>query len=173
MGKQCKQWQTLFSWAPKSLWMVTAAMKLKDPCSLEEKQWQTYTMYWKTETLLCLQSPLDCKQIKQVNPKGNQPWIFIRKTDAQAEAPILWPPDVNNWLIWKDPDAGKDWRQEEKGTTEDELFGWHHWLDEHGFEQVPEVGDRQGSLPCCSSWGHKESDTTEWMNWTELMNVTH
>ena len=114
-----------------------------------------------------LESPLDCKEIKLVNPKGNQPWIFIGKTDADAEAPILWPPDAKNWLLGKDPAAGKDWRQEEKGMTEEEMVGWHHtqtpW---HEFEQDPGVGDEQGSLfiTCCSLWGCKESDVTEQLN---------
>ena len=102
-----------------------------------------------------------------VNHKGNQYWIFIGRTDAKAETPILWPPDAKNWLIWKDPDAGQDWRQEEKGMTEDEIVGWHHRLDGHKFEQAPGVGDGQGSLACWNLWGHKESDTTEWLNWTE------
>ena len=112
-----------------------------------------------------LQSPQDCKDIQPVNPKGNQSWIFIGRTDAKAETPILRPPDGKNWLIWKDPDAGNDWKQEGKGTTEDEVIGWHHWLDGHEFEQALEVGDRQGSVACCSPWGCKESDMTEWMNW--------
>ena len=112
-----------------------------------------------------LESPLDCKEIKPVNPKGNQSWIFIRRTDAEAETPILWLPDAKNWLIGKDPDAGKDWRQEEKGMMEDEMVGWHHWLDGHEFEQAPGVGDGQGSLACCSPWDHKESDMTERLNW--------
>ena len=94
----------------------------------------------------------------------NQSWIFIGRTDAEAEAPILWPPDVRNWLIRKYPDAGKDWRWEEKGTTEDEMVGWHHWLNEHEFEQTPGDGDVQGSLVCYSQWGHKELDTTEQLN---------
>ena len=93
-----------------------------------------------------LESPLDCKGIKAVNPKGNQSWIFIGWTDAEAEAPILWPPDVKNWLIGKDPDAGKDWRQEEKGITEHEMVGWHHGLDGHEFEQALEAGNGQGGL---------------------------
>ena len=105
-----------------------------------------------------LERPLECKEIQPVNSKGSQSWIFIRRTDAEAEAPILWPPDVKNWLIGKDPDAGKEWRQEEKGTTEDEMTGWHH------FEQAPGVGDGQGSLACCSLWGCKESDLIE-LNW--------
>ena len=109
-----------------------------------------------------LESPLDRKEIKLVNPKGNQPWIFIGKTDAEAEAPILWPPDVKNWLIGKDPDAEKDWRQEE--MTEDEMVGWHHRLDGHESEQVPGFGDGQGSLVCYRSWGHKELAVTEQLN---------
>ena len=109
---------------------------------------------------------VDCKIIP-VNRKGNQPWIRIGRTVAEAEIPILWPPDVRNWLIWKDPDTGKDWSQEKKGMTEDEMVRWHHWLDGHEFEQAPGVGNGQGSLACCSPWGHKESDMTERMNWTE------
>ena len=104
-----------------------------------------------------------------VNPKGNQSWILIGKPDAEAETAILWPPGEKNWLIWKDPDAGKDWRQEKKGMTEDEMVGWHHLLDEHEFEQALRVGDRQGSLACCSPWSRKESDTTEWLNWTKCV----
>jgi len=98
---------------------------------------------------------------------------FVGRMDAEAETPILWLPDVKNWLIGKDPDAGKDWRQREKGMTEDEMFGWHHWLNGHEFEQTPGIGDRQGSLVCCSPWGHKESDTTEQLNWTELELLTN
>ena len=97
--------------------------------------------------------------------KGNQSWILTGRTDAEAETPILWPPDMKNWLIWKDPDAGKDWRWEEKRMTEEEMVGWHHWLDRHEFEQAPRVGDGQGSLVCCRPWDHKESDTTEGPNW--------
>ena len=115
-----------------------------------------------------LENPLDCKEIQPVNLKGNQYWILIGRAGAEAETPILWPPDVKNWLIGKDPDAGKDWRQEEKGTTEDEMVGWHHQFDWHEFEQAPGVDDGQGSLVCCSPQGHKELDTTEWLNWTEL-----
>ena len=113
-----------------------------------------------------LESPLNYKEIKPVNPKGNQTWIFTGRTDAETEAPILWPPDVKNWLIGKDPDAGKDWRQGERGTMEDEMVGWHHQLDGHEFEQARGVCDGEGSLVCCSPWSHKESDTTEWL--TEL-----
>ena len=112
-------------------------------------------------------SPLDNKEIKPVNPKGNQPWIFIGRADAEAEAPVLWPPDVKNWLTGKYPDAGKDWGQEEKGMTEDEMVGWHHQLNGHEFEWTPGGGDGQGGLVCCSPWGHKELDTTERLNWTE------
>ena len=111
-----------------------------------------------------LESPLDCKEVKPVNHKRNQSWIFFGRTDAKAEALILWPPD-ENWLIGKDPDAGKDWRQEEKGTTEDELVGWHHWIDGHEFEQAPGTSDGQGNLACYSLWGHKKSDVTEGLNW--------
>ena len=114
-----------------------------------------------------LLSPLDCKDVKPVNPKGNQSWIFIGRTDAKAEAPILWPPDAKNWLIGKDPHAGKDWRQEEKGMTEDEMVGWHHWFNAHEFEQPPGVCVGQGSLACCSPWGCKKSNMTEQLNWTD------
>ena len=107
-------------------------------------------------------------EVKPVHPKGNQSWIFTGRTDAEAEAPILWLPDVKSWLTGKDPDAGKDWGQEETGVAEDEMVGWHHWLNGHEFEQTPEVGDGQGGLACCSPWGRKESDMTEWLNWTEL-----
>ena len=112
-----------------------------------------------------LDSLLDCKEIKPVNPKGNQHWTFIRRTDAEDEAPILWPPDAKSQ---KDPDVRKDWGQEEKGMTEDKMVGWHHWLNGHEFEQALADSDGQGSLACCSPWGNEESDTTEWLNWTEL-----
>ena len=123
--------------------------------------------FWTVVLEKTLESPLGCREIKPVNPKGNQSWIFIGRTDAEAEVPILWLSDVKNWLIWKDPDAGKDWIQEERGTTEDEMVGWHHQFDGHEFEQAFGVGDGQGSLVCCSSWGCRELDTTEWLNWTE------
>ena len=181
MGKQWKQWLTLFWGAPKSLQMVTAAMKLKDACSLEEKHrqhikekprqhikkqrhyiankgpssqsygfssshawmWELDSKeswapknwcFWTVVLEKTLESPLDCKEIKTVNTNGNQSWIFIGKTNAEAST--RWPPDVKNWLTGKDPDAGKDWRQEEKGKTEDEMVGWHHWLKGHEFEQA-------------------------------------
>ena len=111
-----------------------------------------------------LLSPLECKEIKPVNPKGNQPWILIGRTDAEAETPILWPPDEKSWLIREDPEAGKDWRQEEKGTTENEMARWHHRLDGHEFEQAWGAGDGQGGLACFSPWGHKKSGTSEWLN---------
>ena len=120
-----------------------------------------------------VESPLDCKEIKSVNPKGDQSWIFIGRTNAEAETPILCPPDAKNWLIWKDPDAGKDWRREEKGMIENELVGWHHWLDGHEFEEAPGVGDGQGSLGCCSSWGRKELDMTDRLNWTDWIYLEH
>ena len=113
---------------------------------------------------------LDCKEIQLVHPKGDQSWILIGRTDVEAEIPILWPPDVKNWLIWKDPDAGKDGRWEEMGITENEMVGWHHRLNGHEFGWTAGVGDGQGGLACCSSWGCKESDTTEQLNWTEGRN---
>ena len=115
-----------------------------------------------------LESPLDCKGIQPVHPKGDQSWVFIGRTDAEAETPIVRPPHGKNWLIGKDPDAGKDCEQEEKGTTEDEMVGWHHQLHGLEFEQASGVGDGQGGLACCDSWGRKELDTTERLNWTEL-----
>ena len=117
--------------------MHTYALKLLS-CDVGEDSWE---------------NPLDCK-IKPVNPKGNQSWVFIGRTDVEAETAILWSPNAKNWLIGKDPDAGKDWRQEEKAAREDEMVGWHHWPDEHEFEQAPGVGDGQGGLVYCSPWGH-------------------
>ena len=114
-----------------------------------------------------LESSLECKEIQPVHPKWNQSWIFIGKTHAEAETPILWPHDGKNWLLWQGYDAGKDWRQEEKGMIEDEMVEWHHQHDGHEFEQAPGAGDGQGSLECCSPWGHNKLDVTEWQNWTE------
>ena len=111
-----------------------------------------------------LLSPLDCKEIKSVCPKGNQSWIVIERTDVEAETPVLWAADVKNWLSVEGPDAGKDWRQEEKGMTEDEMVGCHYQLNGHEFEQALRVGDGQGSLVCCSPLGCKESDTTKRLN---------
>ena len=199
MGKQWKQWETLFFWAPKSLQMVTAALKLKDApwkksydhLSMLKSRDITLptkiclvkvTVFWvvmygcecwtikKDEhqridafELWCWKSPLDCKEIKPVNPKGNQSWKI--RIDAEAKTPILWPPDAKSWLLGKDPDAGKDWRREEKGTTQDEMVGWHHRFEGHEFLQAPGVGDGQGTLACCSPWDHKKSDMTERLNW--------
>ena len=125
--------------------------------------------FWTVVLEETLESPLNCKEIQPVHPKGDQSWIFIGRTEVEAEIPILWPLDAKSWFIGKDPDAGKDWGQEEKGMTEDEMVGWHHWLDGHEFEWTLRVGDGQGGLACCDSWGHKELDTTEWLNWSELM----
>ena len=143
---RCESWHYKESWASKSwcLWIVV----------LEKT----------------LESPLDCKEIQPVLSKGDQSWVFIGRTDAKAETPILWPPCTKCWLIGKDPDAGRDWGQEEKGTmTEDEMAGWHHGLDGHEFEWTPGAGDGQGGLVCCDSWGSKESDMTEWLNWTDAL----
>ena len=111
--------------------------------------------FWTVVLEKTLESPLDCKEIQPVHPKRNQSWIFIGRTDAEAETPILWPPDAKNWLIGKDPDAGKDWRLEEKGMTEDAVVGWHHQLSGHRFEQALGVGDGQRSLACFSPWGRR------------------
>ena len=133
-----------------------------------EESWaQKNWCFWTVVLEKTLESTLDYKEIQPVYPKGDQSGVFFGRTDVEAEILILWPPDMQSSLIWKDPDAGKDWRQEEKGTTEDEMVGWHHRLNGCGFGWIPEVGDGQGGLACCSSWGHKESDMTEWLNWTE------
>ena len=234
MGKKWKKWQTLFSWAPKSLWTLTVAVKLKDTCSLEEKQCKqwlitfldskitadgdcsheikwclllgrkvmtnlssvlksgditlptyivTYSQrngfssshvwmweldckegwvpknwcFWTVVLEKTLESLLNCKEIKQSILKEINPEYSL-EGHAEAEAPILWPPDVKRWIIRKDPDTVKDWRQEEKEMTEDEMAGWHHWLNGHEFEQAPGDSEGQGSLAGCSPWGHKESD---------------
>ena len=120
-----------------------------------------------------LESPLDCKEIQPVYPKGDKSWVFIGGTDVEAETPILWPPDAESWVIWKDPDAGEDWGQEEKGTTEDEMVGWDHRHNGHEFEWTLGVDDGQGGLACCGSWGRKESDTTELLNWTDIYIYTY
>ena len=207
MGKQWKQWQTSF-WGAPSVQMVTAATKLKDSCSLEEKLWQSRQhikkqrhyfakkrsssqddgfssshvwvweldyeerwvlknwRFWTVVLEKTLESPLDCKEIQPVHPKENHSWIFTGRTYVEAETPILQPSDVKRWLIWKDPDAGKDWRQEEKGTTKDEMTGWHHWLNGHEFEVTPGVGDGQGGLACCSLWGRRVGhDWGTGLNW--------
>ena len=208
MGKQC---QTLFFGAPKSLQMVTAAMKLKDSYSLEgkldqprqhiKKQRHYYVnkcpssqgyrfssghvclweldckeswvlknwCFWTVVLEKSLESPLDCKEIQPVHPKGDQSWVFIGRIDVEAETPVLWPPDAKNWLIGKDPDAGKDWGQEEKVTREDEMAWWHHRLDGHRFGWTPGVGDGPGGLACCGSWARRvRHDWATELNWTEL-----
>ena len=129
------------------------------------KNWCFWTMVLEKT----LESPLDCKEIQPIHPKGDQSWVFFGRTDVEAETTILWPPDVKRWLIWKDPDTVKDWGQEKKGMTEDEMSGWHHWINGHGFGWAPGVRDGQGGLACCISWCCKEWDRTEWLNWTELI----
>ena len=128
--------------------------------------------FWTVVLEKTLESPLDCKEIQPVNPKGNKSWIFIGRTNDKAEAPVLCPPDAKSWLTGKDPEAGKDWGQEEKGMTEDEIVGWHHQLYGHGFGWTPGVGDGQGGLAYCGSWGHKELDTTERLNWTTQYSLS-
>ena len=127
--------------------------------------------FWTGVLEKILESPLDSKENKPVNPKGNQSWIFIGRTDAKAETPILWPPEAKNWLIWKDPDAGKDWRQEEKGTIENEMIGWHHQLNGYEFEQAPAGGDGQGSLACCSQSMGSQRIGHDWA--TDLTGFAH
>ena len=123
--------------------------------------------FWTVVLEKTLGSPLDCNEVQLVHPKGDQSWVFIGRTDAKAETPVLWPPHAKSWLTGKDPDAGRDWGQEEKGTTEDEMAGWHHRLNGHEFEWTLGVDDGQAGLACFDSWSRKESDTTEWLNWTE------
>ena len=120
--------------------------------------------FWTVVLEKTLESPLDCKEIQAANPKGDQSWVFIGRTDAEAETPVLWPPHAKSWLIGKESDAGRDCGQEEKGTTEDEMAGWHHWLDGRESEWTPGDSEEQRSPVCCSPWGHKESDTTEWLH---------
>ena len=202
MGKQWKQWETLF-WGGsritadgdcsheierslllgrKAMINLDSILKSRDITSLAKvhlvkamafplvmwmweldykESWAPKNWcFWTVVLEKTLESPLDCKELQQVHPKGNQSWIFTGRTDAEAEAPILWPPDAKSQLIEEDPDAGKDWGQEEKGTTEDKMVGWHHRLNGHECEYTSGVGDAQGSLVCCSPWGHKESDMT-------------
>ena len=124
--------------------------------------------FWTVVLEKTLECPLDCKEIQPVYPKGDRSWVFIGRTDVEAKTTILWLPRAKSWLIGKDPDAEKDWGQEEKGTTEAEVAGWHHQLNGHGFGWTSGAGDGQGGLACCGSWGRKELDTTERLNWTEL-----
>ena len=133
----------------------TIYLKLKNWC------------FWTVVLEKTLESPLDCKEIKPVNPKGNQPWIFIEIIDTKTKVPILWLPDAKSWLIGKGPGAGKNWRQEEKGATKDEMVGWQHWLNGHEFEQTLGDGEGQGNLACCSPWGYRvrHSWATNWTDW--------
>ena len=133
-------------------------------CGWAPKNW----CFWTVVLEKTLESPLDCKDIQPVHSEGDQPWVFFERNDVKAEIPLLWLPHTKSWLIGKDSDAGRDWGQEEKGTTEDEMAGWHHGLSGRKFEWTPGIGDGPGGLACCGSWGRKESDTTEQLNWTEL-----
>ena len=131
--------------------------------------------FWTVVLEKILESPLDCKEIQPVHPKGGQSWVFIGRTDVEAETLILWPANAKSWLIWKDPDAGKDWGREEKGTTEDKMVEWHHWLNGHGFGWTPGVDDGQGGLACWGSWSRKELDMTDWvteLNWDKIQPIT-
>ena len=132
-----------------------------------KESWAPNWCFWTVGLEKTLESPFDFKEIQAAHSKGNQSWIFIGRTDAEAETPILGLLDVKKWLTGKDPDAGKDWGQEEKGTTENEMVVWHHWLNGHEFEQAPGECDEQGRLACCGPWGHKEWDMTEQLNWTD------
>ena len=213
MGKQWKQCQTLFWGAPKSLLMMTAAMKLrrlllrrkvmtnldsiikKQRCYFANKglsgqgcgfssshvwMWELdykeswapkNWCFWTVMLEKTLESPLYYKEIQPVHPKGDQSWVFIGGTDVEAKTLILWSLHEKSSLIWKDRDAGKDWGQEEKGTTEDEMVGWHHRLDGHGFVWTLGVGDGQGGLECCNSWGRRVGhDWATELNWTEHIN---
>ena len=136
-------------------WTVKKAERQKNWC------------FWTVVLEKTLESLLDCKEIQPVHPKGDQSWVYIWKTDVEAETPILWSPDAKSWLIWKDPDPGKDWGQEEKGMIEDETAGWHRWLNWHGFGWTLGVDDGQGGMACCGSCGRKELDTAERLNWTD------
>ena len=138
-------------------------MDVRDCEGWAPKNW----CFWTVMLEKTLESSLDCKEIQPIHSKRDQSWVFIGRTNAKAETPILWPPHAKSWLIGKDPDSGRDWGQEEKGTTEDEMAGRHHWLDGHVFEWNPGVGDGQRGLACCDSWGCKESDMTKRLNWTE------
>ena len=137
-----------------------------------KESWALKNWWFQTVVLEeTLESPLDCKEIQPDHSKGDQPWAFFGRNDAKAETPVLRPPHAKCWLIGKYSDAGRDWGQEEKGMTEDEIVGWHHQLDRHGFGWTPRVGDGQGGLACCDSWGLKELDTTEGLNWTEWLRI--
>ena len=128
-------------------------------------------MLWTVVLEMTLESPLDCNEIHPVHLKGDEPWMFIGRTDVEAESTILWPSHAESWLMGKDPDAGRDWRQEKKETAEDEMAGWDHLLNAHVFDWTLAVGVGQGGRVCCDSWSLKQSDTTEWLNWTELNQI--
>ena len=152
----------VYGFSSSHVWM----WKLDYKESWVPKNW----CFWTVVLEKTLESPLNCEEIQPVHPKGNQSWMLIVSSDVEAETPVLWPPTTKSWLILRYPDAGKDWKQEEKVMTEDEMVGWHHWLNGHECEQALGAGDGQGSLACCSPWGHKESDMTERLNWTEMNN---
>ena len=134
-----------------------------------EESWALKNWYfWSVVLEKTLANPWDCKEIQLVHSEGDQPWDFFGRNDAKVETPVLWPPHAKSWVIGRDSDVGSDWGQEEKGTTEDEMAGWHHQCDGREFAWTPAVGDGQGGLTCCNSWGHKELDMTEWLNWTKL-----
>ena len=144
-----------YGFSSSAVWM----WELDSKESWAQKNW----CFWTVVLQKTLESPLDWKEIQPVHPK-DQSWVFTGRTDVEAKTPILWPPDAKSWIIWKDPDAGKDWRQDEKGMTEDEIVGRHHRLNGHEFEWTPRAGNGQGGLACCGSWGRKELDTTEQLN---------
>ena len=150
-----KSWTWLSDWTELNWTEYKESWALKNWC------------FWTVVPEKTLASPLDCKEIQQFHSQGDQPWDFFGRNDAKAETPVLWPPHVKSWLIGKDSDAGRDWGREEKGTTEDEMAGWHHWLDGRESEWTAGLGAGQGGLACCDSWGCKESDKTERLNWTE------
>ena len=154
-------WQVSISWHSN---IVTAILQSDPDCPmlLQKRDYLRLLMLAKT-----LESPSDCKEIQPVHSEGDQPRDCFGRNDAKAEAPVLWPPHAKSWLIGEDFDAGRDWGQEEKGTTEDKMAGWRHWLDGRESEWTPGVGDGQGGLGCCDSWSRKELDTTEPLNWTE------
>ena len=206
--------QILFSWGPKSLWVVNTPMKLKTLApwknSYDKARWhiqkqrhhfadkglssqgygfssghiwmweldceEGWTLknwcFWSVVLEKTLEGPLDCKEIQPVHSEGDQPWDFFGRNDAKAETPVLWPPHAKCWLTGKDFDAGRNWGQEEKGTTKDEMAGWHHWLDVCESEWTLGDGDGQGGLGGCDSWGRKESDMTERLNWNEFIYKT-
>ena len=159
----------VITFLPRSKRLLISWLQSPSAVILDHKEtWIPKNWCFRTVVLeKTLESPLDSKEFQPVSPKGNQPWLFIGRTEAEAEIPMLWPPDAKNWLIGKHPDAGKDWRWRENGMTEDEMVGWHHWLNGNEFEEALGVGDGQGSLACCSPWGHKESEMTEGLNWTD------